>query len=221
MNDATLRHRSAAAEHLKATALRLFAERGVDSVTVRQIAEAAGQKNHAVVGYYFGSKEALVRELILDGARTIDERRNAWLDRIEPDGGPHSVLEAVEILVRTSIDLAPPGSDECYSRFFNMLGLSHRMLFMETLDGRWNRGYQRCLDHMRRLMPDMPPALKNQRFVFFGSSLGGILATREAELADLSRPHPMWRADQTLANLCKALAAIIEGPVTIPPPSSS
>ncbi len=41
-----------------------------------QIAEAAGQKNHAAVGYHFGSKEALIRELVLDGAR-VDRQDNA------------------------------------------------------------------------------------------------------------------------------------------------
>jgi len=118
--------RSDAAEHLKAVALKLFAERGIDGVTVRQIAESAGQKNHAAVGYYFGSKEELVRELIVDGARLIDHQRNLWLDAAEAKGGPHTVLEAVEGLVRTSLNPAPPEWGECYNRFVVMLGLTHR-----------------------------------------------------------------------------------------------
>ena len=204
--------RSDAAEHLKAVALRLFAERGIDGVTVRQIAEAAGQKNHAVVGYYFGSKEALVRELIVDGARAIDIRRNAWLDSCEAKGGPHTVAEVIEGMIETSLDPDASPGDESFNRFFTLLGLSHRAFFMEALEGRWNTGYQRCLDHLRRLMPEMPAAKKNERFVFLGSTLGAVLASRESELSDKSRPHHMWQSGATLKHAAKVIAAMIEAP---------
>lgn len=202
--------RSEAAEQLKAVALKLFAERGVDGVTVRQIAEAAGQKNHAAVTYHFGTKDALVRQLIVDGARSIDLRRNAWLDGCEARGGPHSVLEVTEGMVRTSISPDPPAWGECYNRFVVMLGLAHRVTFMDALAGRWNSGYQRCLDHLRRLLPDVPHRLLSQRFVFLGASLGGILAARESELADRSREHPTWSSDATLDHIAHSLAAMLE-----------
>lgn len=201
---------SSASEHIKAVSLKLFAERGIDGVTVRQIAEAAGQKNHAALTYHFGSKEALIRELIIDGARAIDVRRNAALDRSAEAGGPHSVLEVMEILVETSIDPDPPAWGECYNRFIVGLQMSNRALFMDAVAGRWNTGYQRCLDAVRALMPDMPADLLNQRLVFMGGAISGILAGRETELADKSRDHPMWSHPQTLGRVSSALAAIIE-----------
>lgn len=202
--------RSDAAEHLKAVALRLFAQRGVDGVTVRQIAEAAGQKNHAAVGYHFGSKDDLVRAVIVDGARRIDDQRNAWLDAVEARGGPRSVREVVEGLVRTSIDHDPPEGGECYNRFVVWLGIAHRKTFMDALEGRWNSGYQRCFDHIRRLMPQVPAKEMNQRLLFMGSALGAILAGREGELADRSRPHPTWSADATLSRIARSLTAMVE-----------
>lgn len=196
--------------HIKAVALKLFAERGIDGVTVRQIAEAAGQKNHAALTYHFGSKEALIREIIVDGARAIDERRNAALDRSIAVGGPQSVVEVMEILVETSVDPDPPAWGECYNRFIVGLQLSNRALFMDALAGRWNSGYQRCLDEVRRLMSHVPAELLNQRLVFMGGAISGILAGRETELADKSREHPMWSHRQTLDRVARALAAIIE-----------
>lgn len=201
---------SEAPAHIKAVALKLFAERGVNGVTVRQIAEAAGQKNHAALTYHFGSKEALIREMIVDGARAIDARRNAALDRANAAGGPRTVLDVMAILVETSVDPDPPEWGECYNRFVVGLQLSNRALFMDALAGRWNSGYQRCLDEVRRLMPQMPADILNQRLVFMGGAIGGILAGRETELADRSRDHPMWSDAQTLDRVARALAAIIE-----------
>ena len=176
------RQRSEAALRLKETARLLFAERGIDGVTVRDIAKAVGQKNHAAVGYHFGSKDALVREIVLDGAALIDQRRNDTLDKLEAAGGPADIRQVVDILIHAAVGMADDGGEHGYSRFVVMLGMTHRQLFMDTLAGRWNSGYLRCLDHLRRLMPDMPLALKNQRFVFMGAYLGGVLAARRPNL---------------------------------------
>ena len=212
MNRFEPRPRSDAAAHLKAVARRLFAERGIDGVTVREIAEAAGQKNHAAVGYHFGSKDALVREIVVDGAVLIDRRRNDWLDRIEADGGPIVVRDVVDVLIYAGVGMADDGGENGYSRFGVMLGMTHRQFFMDAIGARWNSGYLRCLDQLRRLMPDMPAAMKNQRFVFMGAYLGGVMAAREAELADASRHHPSWQSDATLAHFARTMTALLEAP---------
>jgi AcrR family transcriptional regulator len=213
MSRLSIKPRSDAAEHLKLVAQRLFAERGVDGVTVREIAEAAGQKNHAAVGYHFGSKENLVRELVVDGAALIDERRNRLLDELEAGGGPTCVAEVVDALIYPSVGLG--GSDtqeDSYTRFIVMLAMTHRELFIDALQNRWNSGYQRCLEHLRRLMPNMPEAVKNQRFVFLGSYLGGVLAMREAALTDSERKHPTWSSRQTLAHFAATVTALLTAP---------
>ncbi|MFM6852675.1 MAG: TetR/AcrR family transcriptional regulator, partial [Sphingopyxis sp.] len=180
--------RSPAADHIMAVALRLFAEHGVDGVSVRQIAQGAGQKNHNAVTYYFDSKESLVRAIIIDGARAIDERRNAWLDGAERDGQLGSVCAVVDGLIRTSLSPNPPPWGECYNRFVVGLQMSNRALFMDSVGGRWNGGYLRCQDHIRALLPAIPAATLNQRLLFMGAALGGILSARESELANQSRP---------------------------------
>lgn len=50
-------------EAIAAAATRLFSERGLAAVTVRDIAAEAGV-NHALVHRYFGTKDAIVREVI-------------------------------------------------------------------------------------------------------------------------------------------------------------
>jgi AcrR family transcriptional regulator len=55
-----------------AAARDLFAQRGVDGVTVREIAAAAGV-NHALVHRYFGTKTDMVAEILLNEARILGE----------------------------------------------------------------------------------------------------------------------------------------------------
>lgn len=50
--------------NIKVAARRLFAEHGLEAVTVRQIVAAAGAKNGGSLNYYFKSKEGLILELI-------------------------------------------------------------------------------------------------------------------------------------------------------------
>lgn len=201
---------SPSVERLKAEAQRLFANRGIDGVTVRDIAQAAGQKNPAAVGYHFGSKEALIRELIIDGAQIIDARRNQQLDALEASGGPVRIAQIADILIYPSVNLAADGETDTYSRFLQMLTLSHSALFYDALGGRWNSGYQRCLTHLRALMPEKSPTLQNQRFIFLESYLGGVLSARETRLDDNSRVHATWSDESTLAHFAATVTGLLE-----------
>lgn len=202
-----------AAETIKAKAMKLFAEHGVDGVTVREIATASGQKNHGAVGYYFGSKEALVREIIADGAKAIDIRRNAMLDAMLAEGGDLTIEQVTRAIIYPSVEVfADTAMPNCYIRFITVLNMTHRNLFRIATEDRWNGGYLRCLDLLRKFMPPMTEAAQNQRLIFFGGYNATMLARREAIIADPANPHPSWDSPLMLEHLTQTASAIITAP---------
>ncbi|MEZ5553511.1 MAG: TetR/AcrR family transcriptional regulator [Pseudomonadales bacterium] len=200
--------------HIKRVARYLFAERGVHDVSVREIAQAAGQRNLGVVAYYFGTKEQLIREILIDGAERIEARREEHLRGLEENGGPHSVRCVVEAIVLPSARFAEQDEvyGSCFNRFLAQLSFTSADLIDRTLEGRWNRGYQRCLGHLRRLLPDLTRAEQNRRFLFLGSYISTLLAQREFMLADPDRDHPTWRSKTTLDDIVRTATALLTAP---------
>ncbi|WP_188761180.1 TetR/AcrR family transcriptional regulator [Sandarakinorhabdus glacialis] len=196
---------------LKRTARRLFSERGVRGITVREIAQAAGQRNQGVVTYYFGTKENLLAEILVDGAERIEARRRVHLARLEADGGPHRVADAVAAIVLPSAEFVDEDADygSNFNRYLFRLTVYDSAFVDRTLDGRYNEGYRRCLSHLRRLMPGSSRQVQSRRLVFLGSYLGPLLAQREAMLADTA-DHPTWQSDEMLADIIRTAAAILE-----------
>jgi AcrR family transcriptional regulator len=81
---------------------RLFAARGVDSVSLREIAAAAGQANHSAALYHFSNKRELINALL---TRHSDPIQAAWLVTVErmAASGRDSLEELVSLMVRSLV----------------------------------------------------------------------------------------------------------------------
>ena len=198
-------------DQLKKVAMRLFAQRGVDGVTVRDIVNASGQRNAASIHYYFGTKEALVRELILDGAQRIDGRRHAALDALEAGERPATLRQVLKALVDSSFAEGDEGAGS-YLQFIAMLRMQHRDVFIDVLDDQWNSAYQRALKWLERYLDHLPRRILKQRLAFMGIYLGAALAEREAAMADPQRQQSSLKGRFTLENLVDTLEAMLIAP---------
>jgi len=196
---------------LKAAAQQLFAERGVDGVSVRDIVAAAGLRNSASLNYYFGGKEALVRELIIEGARSTDEARNRALDNMEAAGGPASLADVIRLLLDTNIGVNPDidGATLGYMRFITVLQMNNRELFMEALEKRWNSAYLRCQDHVRRFLSDLPKDVLNHRLVFMSLFINMALSSREHALENADRAGKLWAQTGSLEQMTDCIVGLL------------
>ncbi|WP_196279060.1 TetR/AcrR family transcriptional regulator [Catellatospora vulcania] len=78
---------------LREAAERLLAERGAARVSLRDITDAAGA-NVASVGYHFGSKDALLDEVVRDSLTEVFEQQAALLAQLPDDAGLEELVRA-------------------------------------------------------------------------------------------------------------------------------
>lgn len=165
-------------DKLKRVALRLFADRGVDNVPVRDILAAAKQKNGGSLHYYFGGKDGLIRELLLDGAQRIDAIRLERLEEIEKAGGPHSLQEIVALLAEPFHAVSTSNSDDyLYISMMNTLINRDYSMFLRSIEGH-DLGYRKCIDYIRERITQIPQTIFSQRVVLMNIYLFAVVSAR-------------------------------------------
>lgn len=85
---------------------KLFAERGVDAVSLREVSAAAGQANNSAVAYHFGSREGLIDAILWRHSEPIQLRYEAQLELLERQGTvtPHALIEILVIPIVAKLD---------------------------------------------------------------------------------------------------------------------
>ncbi|HZP29295.1 MAG TPA: TetR family transcriptional regulator [Acidimicrobiia bacterium] len=91
-------------ELLMDVAEELFAQLGVDAVSIRSINSAAGLAP-AAVHYHFGSKDRLLREIVRRRGAHVVATQNALIDAIEREGRTPDAVELVGIMAQPFFDI--------------------------------------------------------------------------------------------------------------------
>jgi AcrR family transcriptional regulator len=147
-------------ERVLVAAERLFATRGVDAVSVRDITEAAGA-NLAAVNYHFGSKRGLVVAIVERRADQLAQRRSELLDELEAADSVElrSVIRAM-VLPTAELVAADP-SGPFYVSF--LAALDDHPELVPVLDV-FDASTDRYLHVLARATPGMPEPERVVRF---------------------------------------------------------
>jgi AcrR family transcriptional regulator len=89
-------------------AARLFAERGIDNVSIAEIVRAADQRNASAVHYHFGSRDEILRSVLARHVPAIADRRRELLEHARSKPARH-VRSAAEAVVRPVTEFAQRG----------------------------------------------------------------------------------------------------------------
>ena len=198
-------------ERLKASAQRLFALHGIDGVSIKDILAAADARNNASLHYYFGSKEGLIEELLLEGAQAIDADRQTMLSALDNSGRSGDVRAVLEALVLPVLRYSQNAAGRrTYMRFVANMQMNHRALFRASLGDRWNEGYRRCLALLRAALSHLPAPLVEQRLSIMGIYSNALLSALEAASDAAHSPTQFWSGAYTLNNALDTLQAVLK-----------
>ena len=143
---------------------RLFAEKGIDNVSIREIVRASGQSNLSAAHYHFGSREALIGTLLARRIRAINVIRHQRLDDLKAAGRDNSIHRIVVATVGALggvVKSTPWGPD--YVRVAAQVILSPQLHVWHLLDPETMSGHIRCTAMLRRLLPHLSPRVFKDR----------------------------------------------------------
>ena len=188
---------------------RLFARRGVYQVTVREITEAAGQRNASALSYHFGSREGVLRAILLRHGDPIDDERGALLARVGPDPSTRDLLGT--LLVPMARRLATPEGRD-YLRI--VAQLTARFPVWRDPDELSPPNVRRILTMLEARPAGLAAAVRRERVV-------GVIMLMTAAFAERARALESRRRvglDETtfLANLADMLVGALEAVVGQP-----
>jgi AcrR family transcriptional regulator len=203
------------------TAERLFAERGIDAVSLREIGIAAGQRNNGATQYHFGDRDSLVRAIFIYRSVENNRRRQELLDAIIRDGRERDTAALVEAIVRPSAEQV--SEDNRYMGFLARLEVERGQAWLtdprEAPQGTESDAYVEVRRLLRDALPQLSDAAFLRRLAMITSWL--VLTIANYERALLGRESQAQPLDELIGELVFVLSAVLEASETREPEAAS
>jgi AcrR family transcriptional regulator len=160
------------AETLLKTAERLFALHGLDSVSTRQIAREAGQKNHSALQYHFGNQEGLIDAILVYRMSKVNEQRQRLKVELTEQGRLGEMRALVELIVRPFAEqLLLPPEESYYISLIAQLYSRHQAERVYQRDNDFYNVVYEASSALAGLMNGLGDSVLAERMRFMGSQM--------------------------------------------------
>jgi len=131
----------------------LFAQRGFDGASLRQLTSAAGV-NLAAVNYHFGSKEKLVEQIF---RRRLDALNNSRLEALALVAGNENttIEDVLAAFIRPALDLSHDESGSLFMRVLARAFAEHDDTLRQFLSENYGHVMRQFTAEFARLLPQL------------------------------------------------------------------
>ncbi len=206
-------------ERILDAAERLFAEKGVDASSLRQVTGAAGV-NVAAIHYHFGSKEELLRAVIGRRFDPVNQERLKQLDRLETAGTPPDVEAILRAFLEPALDMLDALGEQgsLLARLVARIYSDASEPLKNVLMTQFRDVFTRFVEALMTALPELPPAEVVLRFQYTAGVLHQSLSIIELPVAELSPVElPALDTENMLQRMVSFVAAGLRAPLSPQP----
>lgn len=193
---------------------RLFAERGIDRVSMRQINIAAGYRNVSALHYHFGSRVDLIAEILSRRMHELDEARLEMLAELEAEGADLADLYTI-LRVYLEPIWSLGGEDGNPDHFIPVLAqmLGHpEIRIAEILRDRHDAGLRKLACLTMAALPYVPEAIMRRRIrLMLNLSIQSM-----SHFIRFQRQNPDRNAEEEKAKFMAVLTDMLAGGLSAP-----
>lgn len=204
------------------TAERLFAARGSQAVSLREINTAAGV-SQGVLHYQFGGRDGLIEALLDRRLPAITEHRSTLLATVKNSGAAPTYRQVIEVLVLplAHLSLTEGKAGQRFLRLLDNLSRERNRTFQRVSHRYFSQVSLEFDELTRQVFPDRSPDEIRYRQLTLAYSM--YIAAAElvdpqwswASSAEPPRPHPIApeeRLEMLLDMYCHGISGLATGP---------
>jgi len=203
-------------ERIVEAAAELFANKGYDAVSFRDLAGAAGVSLSAI-NYHFGSKLALFSEVFLRRAAPMTSRRLELLDAAIRYGGHPLPLESIlDAFLRPAFEVTHGDRNDLFNRLRARVAMEQGATTRKIVSQAFDENDFRFISELSATLPHLTEEDLHWRFHFL---VGAMLYTMSdsGQLEGLSGGRcTTAETALALATMTKTFAAVFQAPSIAP-----
>lgn len=200
-------------DRLLDAAERLFAEGGIDAVSMSAVGRLANQRNGSVIQYHFGSKERLIAAILERRMEALNARRLELLAVVDVRDRRRALAQIARAIVLPIAEhLSASDSGSHYIRFVAQVTFNAQKSIFEIVRGSHDSGVREIAELAKSILPELPPEVLRHRLALVTTLVLFGFGEREklrmvGKRSGVARLHTMPFVDDLVQMIVAALDA--------------
>ncbi len=136
---------------------RLFAEKGIDAVSLNSIARQANQLNASVMQYHFGSKTQLIEAILERRMEGLNQRRFELIADVNVKDRVNALHQIAEAMVLPFAEHLFTEGGSSYMRFVAQVTFNADQSVFEMMRGKHDSAVRRISELVQQVAGDLSP----------------------------------------------------------------